>query len=172
MAANQVSLFFYPPRWEQRLTPHPRSLSDQGTPVQYVDAIRVDGAHKLLIVANDLRDWLIQHEFTAVDWGHGSAFERGQVRSVFGIEKEIDISFSEEDGELTSVYCRFTLSRDTPTDLPKWAAFAVAMCQRFQLRLGAAGSMPCSEKEFLTAVRANRFWQGFASSCGWVPEDM
>ena len=38
MAVNQVSLFFYPPRWKQRLTPSPWARTDERKPVQIADA--------------------------------------------------------------------------------------------------------------------------------------
>src|SRR6266850_2232556 len=103
VAVNQVSLAFYPPRWQQRLTPHPRSLTDQGTPLQIADAVPVEGADQPPISCDDFREWLTQHGFTAVDWGRGSVYHRGRVRSVFGVEKEIDVAVSDEAGELASV---------------------------------------------------------------------
>ena len=167
MAVNQVSLSFYPPRWQERLTAHPRSLTDQGTPVQIADAVPVEGAIPAPVLCDDFREWITQQGFTAVEWGRGTEFHRGQVRSIFGTEQEIDLSFSDEGGELTSVYCRFTLSRETPLALPRWATFVSAMCKKFGLRLPADGMTPCGEEEFLAAVRGHRFWREFAKSLGW-----
>jgi hypothetical protein len=167
VAVNQVSLSFYPPRWQERLTPHPRSLTDQGTPVQIADAVPAEGVEQPRVSCDNFREWLSQQGFAAVDWGRGRVYYRGEVRSVFGTEKEIDVCFSDEAGELTSVGCRFTLSRESPAALPSWAAFATAMCQEFGLRLAPQGKTPCSEQEFVAAVRKHRFWREFARSFRW-----
>jgi hypothetical protein len=167
VAVNQVSLSFYPPRWQERLTPHPTSLTDQGTPVQIVDAVPVEGVEGPPVSCDDFRKWLTQQGFTAVAWGRGSVYYRGQVRSVFGKEKEIDVGFSDDAGEVTSVACRFTLSRESPESLSSWTDFATAMCQDFYLRVGPDGKTPCSEQEFVAAIRAHRFWRQFARSFGW-----
>jgi hypothetical protein len=94
VAINQVSLSFYPPRWKRRLTPHPLAKTDQGTPVEIEDAVRVEEDRGPAIAADDFKQWLIQRGFKPVDWGGGMEFERGQVRSVVGVEKEIDVGFS------------------------------------------------------------------------------
>ena len=167
MAVNQVSLSFYPPRWKERLTPHPRSLTDQGTPVLIADAVPVEGAEQPAVLCDVFREWLAQQGFTAVDWGRGNVYYGGEVRSVFGVEKEIDVGFSDEAGEVTSVGCRFTLSRETPTALSRWTAFAALMCATFRLRLAPEGTTPCSAEEFLAAVKKHRFWRQFAESFGW-----
>jgi len=167
VAINQVSLSFYPPRWQERLTPHPRSLTDQGTPVQIAEAVPVEGVDGMPVSCDDFLEWLTQQGFTADDWGRGRVYYRGQVRSTFGTEKEIDVCFSDEAGEVTGVDCRFTLSRESPVALSGWGAFATAMCQQFHLRLAPDGKTPCNEQEFLAAVRQHRFWREFARSFGW-----
>jgi hypothetical protein len=167
VAVNQVSLSFYPPRWQERLTPHPRSLNDEGAPVQIADDVPVGDAKQPPVSCSDFREWLTQQGFAAVDWGRGSVYYRGEVRSVFGTEKEIDVGFADEAGEVTSVGCRFTLSRESPGSLPRWTAFAIAMCQKFGLRLSPNGVTPCGEGEFLAVVKAHRFWREFAKSFGW-----
>ena len=39
MAINQVSLFFYPPRWQQSLTPDAAALTNEGEPVQIAHSV-------------------------------------------------------------------------------------------------------------------------------------
>ena len=56
MAVNQVSLFFYPPRWKQRLTPDARAMTDEGKPLQIADAVRVEGAEDWRVLAHEFRD--------------------------------------------------------------------------------------------------------------------
>jgi hypothetical protein len=167
MGVNQVSLSFYPLRWQEQLATHPKSVTDQGTLVQFAVAVRVEGADQPRVPCNDFREWLTQEGFAAVDWGRGSVYYRGEVCSTFGVEKEIDVGFSDEAGELTSVGCRFTLSREAPVALPSWIAFAAGMCQKFCLRLAMSGTTTCSEEELRVAIRRHRFWREFAKSFGW-----
>jgi hypothetical protein len=166
MAVNQVSLFFYPPRWQQQVTTSTRGRTAAVTPIWIARAARAanDGP---AVTGADLKAWLTEQGFTSVEWGKGNVFERGQVPSIFGPEKAIEVSVGEEAGEVTHLYCRFTLPRDMPPPLTEWSAFVVLLCRRFCLRLAPDGVEPCSETEFLTAVRANRNWQEFAHSFGW-----
>lgn len=166
MAVNQVSLFFYPPRWRQRLTtPNPAALTDRGTPVQVAGAEPVTGADGPAVTTTAMKAWLADRGFAQVEWG--VTFQRGQVRSIFGPEKEIEVCVGDESGEVTGLYIRFTLPRREHPPLPAWAGFATELCSRFQLRLGAEGIAPCGEAEFLAAVRGHRFFLEFAASFGW-----
>ena len=166
MAINQVSLFFYPPRWVQRLTPQSGSLTSAGQPVQIADAVRSDVDAELAILARELKEWLVERDFTEADWGQGWILERGRIESMFGPEKEIQVNISEKDGELTELYCRFTLPRRSRPALSEWSSFVVALCQRFQLRL--AGDSPvCDGDRFVTAVRGNENYRTFADGLGW-----
>lgn len=171
MAVNQVSLFFYPPRWQQRRTPDPTALTDQGIPLQIVDAVPVTAADSPPVATAALKGWLAENGFAPADWGEGSILQRGQVRSIFGWEKEVEVSAGDEAGEVTDLYVRFTLPRRDPPPLPEWASFAADLCRRFHLRLGAEGFAPCGEAEFLAAVRGDRFYREFAASFGWAADD-
>jgi hypothetical protein len=42
MAVNQVSLYFYPPRWTRRRTPFASARTDQGKAVQIANAVPVE----------------------------------------------------------------------------------------------------------------------------------
>jgi hypothetical protein len=170
VAVNQVSLFFYPPRWQQRLTHDPTALTDQGMPLQIADAVPVASADAAPVWATALKGWLADNGFTPVDWGQGSTLQRGQVRSIFGLEKEVEVSVGDEGGEVTELYVRFTLPRRTPPPLPEWARFAAELCRRFHLQLGAEGVAPCGKAEFLAAVRGHRFYREFAASFGWAAD--
>jgi hypothetical protein len=166
VAVNQVSLFFYPPRWRQRLTAAPRAHTDQGAQVHIADAVHIAGADGPAVPAEELKAWLTERGFVATD-RNGSVFDRGLILSIFGHEKEMQVTIGEEACEITDVYCRFTLPRHMPTPLSKWTAFAVSLCRRFHLPLGPNGAVPCTEAEFLAAVRAHRNWREFAGAFGW-----
>src|SRR5690349_9323573 len=101
MAVNQVSLFFYPPHWQQRLTTHPTALTDQGTPLQIAGAMPVESADAEPVSAAAVKEWLAENGFTEVEWGHGRTLQRGQVRSIFGLEKEVEVCMGDEAEEVT-----------------------------------------------------------------------
>jgi hypothetical protein len=166
VAVNQVSLFFYPPLWQQRLTPDPTARTAQGTPLLIADAVPVADVDVAPVSAAVVKAWLAENGFTPVEWGHGRILQRGQVWSIFGPEKEIDVCVGDEAGEATHLHVRFTLPRRNPP-LPEWAGFTAGLCRRFHLRLGAEGVAPCGEAEFLVAVRGHRFYRVFATSFGW-----
>lgn len=168
MAVNQVSLFFYLPGWQQQLTPAHGLLTDEGTTVQLASPVRTAGAEGEPLAADAIKDWLRENGFTPVEWGGGRVFERGQVRSIFGMEQDIIIHVNDEGGEAASLYCRYTLPGRSPPPISDWATLTSSLCDRFGLRLGAEGTGPCSVQEFVAAVLANRNYQDFAASRGWA----
>lgn len=168
MAINQVSLFFYPSGWRQRLTPDPRLMTSDGETVQIADAVRDPSGDGHAVAGGELKDWLSAQGFTVADWGQGGVFERGRVKSIFGHEKEIQIQVGEEAGEVVELYCRFTLPRRAaPPPLAEWAAFVASLCEQFGMRLDPAGAGPCGEAGFIAAVLENRNYQDFAAAFGW-----
>jgi hypothetical protein len=169
MAVNQVSLFFLPPRWQKRILKkavpfgNPIETSSQGL----FEIVRIDDSVAPPVQAADVKAWLLERGFVSANWGDGRILEYGQVRSIFGQEKAIEVTVSEEAGENTDVYCRFTLPKKDAPRLENWAAFAVALCTRFGLRIEDGIVAPCGEAEFLAAVRGNPNWQDFARQFGW-----
>jgi hypothetical protein len=166
MAINQVSLFFYPPRRAQRLTPDPRLLTSGGRPVQIADAVPSGADGQPSVGAGDVKAWLVEHEFADANWGRGWVLERGRIESIFGPEKEIQVNIAEEKGELTELYCRFTLPRRSRPPLSDWSSFVAGLCRRFRLRLGDDASV-CDEGRFLAAVRGSDNYRDSASALGW-----
>ena len=170
MAINQVSLFFYAPRWQQRLTPTD-GQTIAGEAMALASAVPIEGADDPRLDPDAVRAWFAERGFAAVDWGNGSVFQRGQVRSVFGSEQEIIVHVHDEAGEVAELYCRFTLARKSPPPLSEWAELVTALCWQFGFQLGAEGAAPCSEQEFLAAVFRNENYRRFAESFGWhAPE--
>src|SRR5262249_9670911 len=151
VAVNQVSLWFYAPRWLPRLTARRKASADEGEAVHIVDAVCIPAADAPPIQPAVVKGWLGERGFSPVEGGRGSIFQCGQVWSIFGPEKEVEVSVGGEKDEVTEVYCRFTLPRRNPPPLGGWAEFAAALCGRFRLRLGAEGTTPCGEAEFLAA---------------------
>ena len=166
MAINQVSLFFYPPRWAQRLTPEAGCFTSAGQQVQVASAGPSGADDGPPIRAGDLKAWLVGHGFTEADWGSGWVLERGRIESMFGPEKEIQVNISEDGGELTELYCRFTLPRRSRPPLSDWSSLVVPLCRCFQLRLAGDGSV-CDEGGFVAAVRRDDNYRDFARGLGW-----
>jgi hypothetical protein len=166
VAVNQISLSLYSGRWRQRLT--------QNRAVFIADAVPDPTADAPPLPPAVVKGWLAERGFNLVKWGRGCVFERGQLLSIFGPEKEIEVSVNEEAGDVTGLYCRFTLPRRSPPPLTAWAGFGAELCGRFGLRLGAEGTAPCGEAEFLDALRSNCFYREFAAAFGWEggPADM
>lgn len=167
MAVNQVSLFFYPPRWQQLLRSDPTALTNEGKPLQIAHTVPVPNAIGLPVTKASMKKWLAEHGFTPVDWGEGLTFQRGQVRSYFGLEKEVEVSLGDVTGEVAELYCRFTLQPRIPPALADWAELMAELCRHFDLRLGADGKAPCSASEFVVAVEDHRFYREFAERFGW-----
>ena len=169
MAVNQVSVFFYAPRWKACFTPHPTKRAGGGKPVQVVDAVPVEGTDAETLRVEAVVGWLGDQGFISADWGSGQVFLRGQVHSMFGPEQEIEVSVGVEESEVSDLYCRFTLASQSRPNLGEWSGFVASLCARFGLRLGAEGTAPCGEAEFVAAVLANRNYRDFAESYGWDP---
>jgi hypothetical protein len=172
MGANQVSLSFYPQRWRERRTPDWTGLTDAEKPIQRIDSVPVTNSDGRPLPPAEVKSWLTDQGFTPLKWGEGHLFERGQVQSMFGLEKEIEITVCEVAEEVTDVYCRFTLTCDGPPPLREWAGFVAELCKRFQLRLEPDGTAPCSAVEFERVVRDSIYYRQFAASFGWAIADV
>jgi len=166
MGINQVSLFFFPPKWVQRRTPAPDGFTLSGEPVTLVDAVPSTSGEQTSVRAEDVKQWLVTNGFANANWGAGWILERGKVDSVFGPEKEIQVVIGDEAGELTELYCRFTLPRRTEPSVSEWTAFVCNLCQSFLLRLGDDDKI-CNAERFRSAVRNDHNYQSFAKANGW-----
>jgi hypothetical protein len=80
MAVNQVSHFFYPPRWKPRLT-STAACTDEGKPVQIVDDIRRDCSDDHVVLKENLKAWLLDRGFRSASSGEDMVFEQNQTRS-------------------------------------------------------------------------------------------
>jgi hypothetical protein len=167
MGWNQVSVFFYTPRWQQRLTSDPKALTYTGEPVQIASAVPVGGAAAPPVPVGAVVGSLAERGFTAVGWGEGRVFERGRVRAFGGPMPDIIAHINGEADDVTDLYCRFTLPGRTSPDVAGWAGFVAELCGRFGLRLAPDGVGPCGESEFVAAVRSDHNYRQRAASFGW-----
>jgi hypothetical protein len=153
------------------LVSDPTTRTDENRPVRIAHSVLRQDATGPIVSASDVKDWLAKHGFAAVDWGGGRVWERGQVSSLFGSEKEIVVHVNEQAGEVTDLYCRFTLPRPTAPPVSEWAALMATFCARFNFRLGESSSATCAESEFVAAVTSRRNYRMFARSFGWEQTD-
>jgi hypothetical protein len=168
MAFDQVSLFLYPPRWNRCSVPDTQMKHYSGEPVRIVSAVRADHSAGPVLQFEDLCRWFEAKGFeTVARSAHYAEFHSAAVESALGRRAEIDVSASAQGGEVTTLYCRFLLTRDTPHRLERWEAFAQELCRRFSLRISLSDTEAVGPEEFLAAVRRTDNWHFFADQFGW-----
>jgi hypothetical protein len=91
MAINQVSLYFFPPRWQRRIIEEAVPLGGSTDSQELFEVARIGDSSDPPVQAADLKAWLLERGFAPAGWGAGSIWEFGQVRSFFGQEKEIEV---------------------------------------------------------------------------------
>jgi hypothetical protein len=146
-------------------------LTEAEKPMQLIESVPVTDSDARPLAPAEVKCWLTNQGFTPLEWGEGRVFERGQVHSTYGLEKEIEIRVGEVAEEVTDVYCRFTLPCDRPPSLREWAGFVADLCKHFQLRLEPDGTTPCSAAEFEVFVRGSIYYRQFGASFGWAAVD-
>lgn len=168
MAYDQVSLFLYPLRWEQRSEPT-TALHYSGRPVRIVSAVRAVSGEGRAIRVGEFSDWFGSHGFKIVAEGPDNArFASPAVPSALGRRAEIEVSAGAEAGEVNCLYCRFLLTRNTPLRLERWEALVRELCEAFGLRIGVADGESVDPEEFLTVLRSTDNWRCFAAQFGWA----
>jgi hypothetical protein len=168
MAFDQVSLFLYPPRWERQSVAHPQMMHISGEPVSVVSDKRADSNGPIVQLA-DMSRWFEAKGFER-GW-HESNYHSALVPTQFGPQAEIDVTACAEGGEheeVTSLYCRFRIIRDTPVRLERWEMFMLELCGTFGLRIGVADGDFVGAEEFLDVVKDTNTWQCFADQFGWA----
>jgi hypothetical protein len=139
-----------------------------GEPVQVVSSVRVANTDAPSVPRGDVRRWLTSHGFEVVVDDPGYVrFAAAAIPSALGQRPEIDISAEAERGEVASLYCRFLLTRDTPSRLERWEALFRDLCGAFRLRIGLADGELAVPEESLTIVRHLDNWRCFADHFGW-----
>jgi hypothetical protein len=168
MAFDQVSLFLYPPRWDRHSVANPQMMHISGEPVRLVSAVRADHDGPIVRLA-EMSRWFESKGFErSPDYAN---FRSAVVPSALGLRAEIDVTAcveGGEDDEISSLYCRFLLARDTPVKLERWELFMQELCGTFGLRIGVTDGEFVGPEEFLAVVRDTDTWRCFANQFGWV----
>jgi hypothetical protein len=89
VALNQVSLFFYPPRWRQQLTELPGTYGTDGKPARLAEVVRDPETAGPIASFAAIVGWLEEQGFTPVEWENRRCFHKGQVRSMFGPDTRV-----------------------------------------------------------------------------------
>ena len=165
MAFDQVSLFLYPPRWQRNRVADALMKHYSGQPVRIVSAVRSENSKAKAVRFDALCRWFEGKGFEVVTCSAVYAeFHSAAIESALGRRAEIDVSASAEGSEVTSLYCRFLLNRETPLRLECWDAFMRELCGTFALRISVSDSESVEPEEFLTVVRGTDNWRCFAES--------
>jgi hypothetical protein len=167
MAFDQVSLFLYPPGWEQQ-SEATTALHSSGRPVRIVSAARsASGVGRPVRVA-ELSGWLVPRRFAVVAEGPtGARFASTARPSALGRRAEIELIAGAACREVNCLYCRFLLTRDAPLRLEWWEALVRGLCEAFGLRIVAADGGAVGHDEFLAVLRRADNWRLFAGRFGW-----
>jgi hypothetical protein len=169
MAFDQVSLFLYPPRWQRHSAPDELLKDYSGEPVRLVSAIPAEQSEGWPVQIGSLCRWFEAHSFGCVVCSAKYArFHSATIESALGCRPEIDASASAEEGEVTSLYCRFLLNRDAPLRLERWEAFIQELCAAFELRISVSDTESVGPEKFLSVVRGTAAWRFFAEQFGWL----
>ncbi len=164
MAVNQVSLFFYPPRWKRYVEPK-RSPAQDARVLSAAPSLEPDA---LPVEVHEVRAWLEKRGFAASELA--DTFRHGTVESIFGLEKEIEVDIGDERGELAYLYLRFTLARSSPPPIREWADFVDELSRQFRLKLGNEPDATCDARRFIAAVRSHPNYELFSESWGQTEE--
>jgi hypothetical protein len=138
MGIEQVSLFFYTPRWVQKTTVDCNTRSADGNPLRIVEPERSEIHAGVPVLFETMKDWLESHGFKPANWGDGTIFDYGKVHSLFGTQQEIRIHINAIDGEVAELCCRFSIPSPGKWSPPlqRWGDFFDAFVRRFPLRFG------------------------------------
>lgn len=168
MAFDQVSLFLFPPRWQRHTVADTRMKHYSGQPVWIVSAVRAEESRGPVARFDALCRWFEDRGFEVLNRSAVYAeFHSAAIESALGWRAEIDVSASMEGSEVTSLYCRFLLNRETPLRMVSWKAFIEELCSAFALRIGVSDEESVGPEEFLTVVRRTDNWRYFADQLGW-----
>ena len=83
---------------------------------------------------------------------------------------EIDVVVGLEEGdirEVSSLYYRLQLNRNSPSRLEWWEALTEELCRTFNLRIAVLDGGLVGPEEFLAVVRRAQAWRFFADQFGW-----
>lgn len=168
MAFDQVSLFLFPPRWMQHSVAHESLKHYSGEPVRIVSAVRGEQCNARPVKFDELCRWFEAKQFEVVNRSieHGY-FCSAPIESGFGRRPEIVVSSGTVNGEVTSLYCRFQLNRESPFRLERWEAFMHDFCGEFNLRISVSDTESVGPGEFVSVVRRSDNWRCFADQLGW-----
>jgi hypothetical protein len=111
------------------------------------------------------------------DWFEGNNFQVAKATNGAVLRSTVDLGVdceaccvgygAAERGEVNVLVCRFQLGPRSPLQLPRWAAFIRALCDRFALRIRVSDAVTAGPDDLLTVVRGSEAWQYFADHYGW-----
>jgi hypothetical protein len=122
----------------------------------------------LLVAALLVCRWLESRHFVAtVVKSPYRKYGRGTASSPVGTRHEIEVFVSPHAEEVSSLYCRFALARDTPVRLEQWELFVQELCGAFGLRIAVRDAEAVGPERFIEVLQQDDHWRDFAAQLGW-----
>lgn len=160
MAWNQVSLDLCAPNRTQV------RYFDNGATV--LRAEKISENPKDIVHCKAIYIYLKTEKFDFVqETNFGAIYSRGQVKTPFGIEKEIETQIFTEGEELESVYVRFTLCRNSPKRLKEWSHFLTDICGIFKLQIFGGDGKIWTKEDSQNAIKNHFNWKDFSQNYDW-----
>jgi hypothetical protein len=137
--------------------------------VRIVSSVRDEDCNEPAIDAEPLRRWFKARGFEELCHSEKYLQYRSEaVESTLGPRPEIDVGVGVVGDEVESLYCRFLLTRHTPSRLEAWQAFVRDLCDEFCLRISVSDNVYVGPDEFLPTIRGKDNWRYFADNFGWT----
>lgn len=162
MAGDQISLFLCPPRWARKTT------SSRGRTVHVVSASRQHNCGGPIVTVEDCSLWLRNRGLVegTIDSLY-PIFYGERIHSALGCRPNVEINVSRHEAEVSSLYCRFLLTRDAPDRLAYWQGLMEGLGTAFPFRIWLADGESVATTELLTVLRQGETWIHFANDFGW-----
>jgi len=161
MAYNQASFFLFAPG----VDPVVETVANSGNPVSIISTTAADSTAPKLF-STDLWRWFMDRGFAGKE-GSADRLFRGTQPTPFGMEDEIAVSLSLEEDQVTGIYIRFLLTKQTPERLPEWKNLILALGHDFRFQIMGEDNIlfPCTDFPAILAQNSN--FIEFKESFGW-----
>jgi hypothetical protein len=158
MGFDQISLFLYPRRWVRCCV---------ADPLASVSAARSNDCKSPPLQLEAVCQWFETRQFQATHHTENFArFYSANIESVCGPEPEIVACIGTDEDEVSSLYCRFRLTQQTPR-LDHWDRFMRELCESFQLQISVSETAYVGPDQFRRLLLEDDRWHGFAEQFGW-----
>ncbi|MCW1885237.1 hypothetical protein OKA04_10900 [Luteolibacter flavescens] len=166
MAYNQASFFLFAPGVGPIMETVEGAVTSSGDSVSTLSFSSSDSAAPQ-VFTTALRQWFMDRGFARKGDSEKQMF-RGTQPTPFGMEDEIVVWLSLDEDQVTGLYMRFLLTKQTPEQIPEWTNLILALGHDFGFQIMGANHelLPCSD--FLGVLVQNYNFLDFKKAKGWV----